>query len=157
MRELFFVGFLTTFVGFKMLNDWKPFTDFHDPYSFRSSLDFASVRYHCKTLHAAMFIFINFICAILLYIIYMYCIDYRFFSIGFSLYMASWHGYNLFAFRFFGSDEIFTFEYWPWFSGSKMHGEPSGCIVFPRFMHFLIARPCSCEFHFEKNLRLKNW
>ena len=101
-----------------MLNDWKPFNDFHDPDSFQSSLDIASVRYHCMALHAAMFIFINFICAVLLYYIFyslyiIYCIDYRFFSIGFSLYMASWHGYNLFAFRFSGSDEIFTFEYWP--------------------------------------------
>ena len=69
--------------------------------------------------------------------------------------MASWHGYNLFAFRFFDSDEIFTFEYWPWFSGSQMPREPSACIVFPRFMHFLIARRCSCEFQFEKICDLK--
>ena len=109
--ESCFCRFLGYFFNYEMPNDWKPFNDFHDPYSFGSSLDIASFRYTCVALHAAMFIFINFICAVLLYIIY--CIDYRYFSIGFSLYMASWHGYNLFAFRFFGSNEIFTFEYWP--------------------------------------------
>ena len=39
---------------------------------------------------------------------------------------------------------------------AKTMGDHLFCIVFPRFMHFLIARQCSCEFQFEKNLRLKN-
>ena len=124
MRHLLFLGFF----GCKMLNEML-----HDPYSSGSSLEFHSVRYTYVALHAAMFIFINFICAVLLYIIYF--IDYRFFYIGFSFYMTSWHGYNLFAFRF-GSDEAFTFEYWPrfsdpWFSGPCKSRDVKNSIPFP--------------------------
>ena len=93
-----------------MLKAWEPFNEpFHDPHLCRSSVDFHSDRFHCLVKHALMYYFYLIICAVLLYIVY--CIDSRFLSTGFSLYMALWHGYNLFAFRFFDSDEVFTFEY----------------------------------------------
>ena len=86
---------------FRWLKDWESFNDLHDQHSWRPFV-------HCIALHAVLLIFINFIYAVLLCII---CdIDYRFFSIGFSLYVGSFRDSNLFAFWFFGSEEIFVFE-----------------------------------------------
>ena len=100
--------FISGFVS--MLKAWEPFNEpLHDPHLCRSSVDFHSDRFHCLVKHALMYSLYSIICAVLLYILY--CIDSRFLYTGFSLYMALWHGYNLFAFRFFDSDEIFTFEY----------------------------------------------